>query len=170
MLILSWCLWGKRSAGDLAALLVLSAQTWAELPPETRPDFEAELMTAHDIKLTFAERPLDSQNSLHIIIYQRLLQNYLEKRLGGKNSVMMGVDSGRPGWIWINLPTVKGLLQFGISEDRIGARPPIVLLAMTVAIFVLAIGTALIIALRITRPLKKLSSATTAVGKGGLYH
>ena len=158
---------GKRSADDLAALLILSAQTWAELPPETRPDFETELMTAHGIKLTLAEQPLDVQNSLHIVIYQRLLQGFLEQRLGGKTSVSMGSDDNRPGWIWINLPTVKGLLQFGISEQRIGARPPIALLAMVIAILVLAIGTALIIALRITRPLEKFSSATTAVGKGG---
>ena len=33
----------ERSADDEAALLVLSAQTWVELPPETRPYFELEL-------------------------------------------------------------------------------------------------------------------------------
>lgn len=81
----------KRSADDLAALLVLSAQTWTELPPETRSDFEAEL---------------------------------------------------------------------------IGARPPIVLLAMAMAILLLAISGAVIIAQRISRPLALLSAATTAVGRG----
>ena len=30
----------QRSADDEAALLVLSAQTWVELPPEARPYFE----------------------------------------------------------------------------------------------------------------------------------
>ena len=30
----------RRSADDLAGLMVLSAQTWAELPPLTRPAFE----------------------------------------------------------------------------------------------------------------------------------
>ena len=30
----------ERSADDEAALLVLSAQTWVELPPEARPYFE----------------------------------------------------------------------------------------------------------------------------------
>ena len=33
----------ERSADDEAALLVLSAQTWVELPPEARPYFELEL-------------------------------------------------------------------------------------------------------------------------------
>ena len=156
---------GKRSADDLAALLVLAAQTWTELPPQTRPDFEQELMTAHGIKLVRAERPLDSQDNLHIVIYQRLLQKYLQQRLGNNKPVTIGSDQNRPDWVWINIPTVEGILQFGISVERIGARPPIALLAMLIAIIVLAIGTALIIALRITRPLAILSTATSTVGK-----
>ncbi|RLA42336.1 MAG: hypothetical protein DRR06_14695 [Gammaproteobacteria bacterium] len=157
---------GKRSADDLAALLVLAAQTWVELPPETRPDFETELMHAHSIKLVKAERPLDAPMRLQFYIYQRLLHKALEKRLGGDKEVTMGADKNQPGWVWITIPTVENALQFGISVERIGARPPIALLAMIIAILVLAIGTALIIALRISRPLAILSSATTTVGKG----
>lgn len=157
---------GKRSADDLAALLVLAAQTWVELPPETRPDFETELMHAHNIKLVKAERPLDTPMLLQFYIYQRLLQNALERRLGGDKEVIMGADRNQPEWVWITIPTVENALQFGISVERIGARPPIALLAMVIAILVLAIATALIIALRISRPLAILSSATTTVGKG----
>ena len=29
----------RSSAADLASLMLLSAQTWSELPPETRPAF-----------------------------------------------------------------------------------------------------------------------------------
>jgi two-component system, OmpR family, osmolarity sensor histidine kinase EnvZ len=157
----------KRSADDLAALLVLSAQTWTELPPETRPDFEEELMTAHGIKLVVAQHPLEAKDRLNIFIYQHLLQNYLQERLDGDNKVIIGSDKNRPDWVWINIPMMENFLQFGISVERIGARPPILLLAVVIAILVLAIGTALIIALRITRPLAMLSSATTRVGKGG---
>ena len=158
---------GKRSADDLAALLVLASQTWVELPPETRPDFETELLTAHGIKLARAGRPLDAQNRLYFYIYQRLLQDALEERLGGNIKVIMGTLEDQPDWVYFNLPTVEESLQFGISLKRIGAHPPIVLLAMVIAILVLAIGTALTIALRITRPLAILSAATTRVGKGG---
>ena len=34
----------RRAADDLATLMLLAAQTWVELPPETRPDFERELL------------------------------------------------------------------------------------------------------------------------------
>ena len=69
---------GKRSADDLAALVVLSAQTWTELPPDTRPDFETELKAAHNIRLLKAEQPLAAPERLQFYIYQRLLQQALE--------------------------------------------------------------------------------------------
>ncbi len=157
---------GKRSADDLAALLVLASQTWAELPPGTRADFEAELLRAHGIKLVEDDYVLEPQLHVNIIVYQRLLLNALQRRLGESHEVTIGSHKNRPDWIWIRIPTVEKFLQFGISAERIGARPPIALLAMAIAVVVLAIGTALIIALRITRPLQVLSSATSAVGKG----
>ena len=156
----------KRSADDLAALLVLASQTWAELPPSTRADFEVELLRAHGIRLVEDNFPLEPQLQLNIVVYQRLLLNALQKRLGESQGVTIGSHNNRPDWIWINIPTLETFLQFGIAAERIGARPPIALLAMLIAIVVLAIGTALIIALRITRPLQALSSATTALGKG----
>ncbi|MBE9516773.1 MAG: HAMP domain-containing protein [Proteobacteria bacterium] len=157
---------GKRSADDLAALLVLSAQTWTELPPETRPDFEMELINAHGIKLLNTERPLGAPDHLQIYIYQHLLQQSLEKRLGGTKIITIGTDARGPEWIWIDIPMPNDLLRFGISAERIGARPPFALIAMAIAVVILAIGTALIIAMRLSRPLALLSAATTAVGRG----
>ncbi|MEN8170198.1 MAG: ATP-binding protein [Pseudomonadota bacterium] len=157
---------GKRSADDLAALLVLSAQTWKELPPATRPDFETELITAHGIRLLNDQKPLGSPEHLHLYLYQRLLQKSLERRLGGISMVAVGTDSRYPGWIWIDLQAVENTPRLGISAERIGARPPWALLAMAIAIVVMAVGTALIIALRLSRPLATLSAATTAVGRG----
>jgi len=124
-------------------------------------------MAAHGIKLAKTVRPLEAQDRLNFYIYQRLLQDALEQRLGDNVEISMGSVENQPGWVWFNLPTVEQPLQFGISLDRIGAHPPVVLLAMVIAVLVLAISTALSIALRISRPLAILSSATTTVGKGG---
>ena len=44
----------QRSAEDFAALLVLAARTWVELPPGTRPAFAAELAASHGLDLTEA--------------------------------------------------------------------------------------------------------------------
>ncbi|MHB1077578.1 ATP-binding protein [Thiobacillus sp.] len=46
----------RRSAADLAGLMTLSAQTWSELPPVTRPAFEIELAHSHALALR-AEPP-----------------------------------------------------------------------------------------------------------------
>ncbi len=156
----------KRSADDLAALLVLSAQTWTELPPETRPDFEAELISAHGIRLHKAERPLEASDHLPFYFYQRLVQQALAQRLGETARITVAANQQQPKWIWIDIPVRQHILRFGISAQRIGARPPIVLLAIAMAVLVLAISTALIIALRLSRPLALLSAATTAVGRG----
>ena len=48
----------ERSADDEAALLVLSAQTWVELPPEARPYFELELAQNHDLIVSAEIRDL----------------------------------------------------------------------------------------------------------------
>ncbi len=41
----------ERAADDLAGLMVLSAQTWVELPPGTRPVFEEELLHSYQMAL-----------------------------------------------------------------------------------------------------------------------
>lgn len=157
---------GKRSADDLAALLVLSAQTWTELPPETRPDFEKELINAHGIKLFKTEHALTVSTRKKFYIYQQLLQQALETRIGKSSKITFGTDRQQPDWIWIDILVRDQTLRVGFSEQRIGARPPIALMAIAIAIFVLAISAALIIARRLSRPLALLSAATTAVGKG----
>ncbi|HET6471676.1 MAG TPA: hypothetical protein VFG38_07520, partial [Pseudomonadales bacterium] len=48
----------ERSADDEAALLVLSAQTWVELPPNARPYFELELAQNHDLIISPQARDL----------------------------------------------------------------------------------------------------------------
>ena len=51
----------QRSANALAGLMVLSGQTWAELPPATRAVFEQELYASHglEIRPTRLETPVD---------------------------------------------------------------------------------------------------------------
>ena len=157
---------GKRSAEDLSALLELAAKTWVELPPQTRDDFVRELQSAHGIRLVESARPAEISDSLPIYIYLQLLKNSLQKRLGNGFDITLGVDKNQPDWVWINIPFNQEYIRFGITVQRIGARPPVALIAMGLAVLVLALGTALILARRLTRPLEQLSSATDAIGRG----
>lgn len=156
----------KRSADDLAALVVLSAQTWAELPPYTRPDFIRELEAAHDITLLENDAPLEPLQYPPVYFYLRLLHDNLERRLPGDADVVIGRDPRHPQQILIRVPTTEAVLRFGISEERIGARPPVILLVMLLSVLLAALVSAWLIARRITRPLEVLTEATTAVGQG----
>jgi two-component system osmolarity sensor histidine kinase EnvZ len=70
----------KRAADDLATLMLLAAQTWVELPPATRPDFERELLEEYDLKLEPAEDNLPFSDNL--LPYLRFLEEALTRRIG----------------------------------------------------------------------------------------
>jgi two-component system, OmpR family, osmolarity sensor histidine kinase EnvZ len=69
----------KRSADDLAALLVLAAETWHELPLNSRADFAAELKKTHDIVLVQGNDLTEKENNIPARIYLNLLRESLEK-------------------------------------------------------------------------------------------
>jgi two-component system osmolarity sensor histidine kinase EnvZ len=153
---------GKQSGEDLAALLILSAQTWVELPPEARPDLEYELLNTHQLKLV-SSSPL-SPLSDPGYPYLAMLNKTIDKRIGQPASV--GYLPGHESWLWVDIPMADEQLRFGFPKERIGARPPIALLTISIAVLILALITALILAMRMSKPLAALSEATTAVGKG----
>jgi two-component system osmolarity sensor histidine kinase EnvZ len=153
---------GKQAADDLAALLILSAQTWVEVPPETRPDLEQELLDSHRLRLSTESFPLSLPRPTPP--YLTILHQAIERRIG--HPVAFGSHADHEGWYWVDLTIADHTLRFGFTHDRIGASPPFALLTIAIAILILAIATALIIALRLSRPLAVLSAATSAVGRG----
>ncbi len=156
---------GKQSADDLAALLILSAKTWVELPPETRPEFRRELLTAHQIKLQSPTFPLIQSGTIHPFLSQ-LLHQSLEERVGSITSIGESEAAMDAGWLWVDIPINDETIRFGFSSSRIGASPPAVIISATVAVLLLTIITALILAQRLSHPLARLSDAITTIGKG----
>ncbi|MDH5580235.1 MAG: hypothetical protein OEZ09_17435, partial [Betaproteobacteria bacterium] len=63
----------RRAADDLSGLMVLSVQTWAELPPETRPVFEDELRRGYRIALR-PDMPAAPDTGLRHGLYIRFLE------------------------------------------------------------------------------------------------
>jgi len=159
---------GKQSAEDLSALLILSAQTWVELPIETKPDFKAELLQAHQIKLQAPTFELTQSNTIHPYM-SRLLHKALESRIGSIASIGEDVEAQHEGWLWVDIPMGDETIRFGFPSNRIGAKPPALFITVSIAILLLTIFTAIILAQRLTRPLSKLSDATTTIGKGKKY-
>lgn len=154
----------KRSADDLAALMVLSAQTWVELPPETRPDFIAEL--AHNHHLDLAVAPSLQLGSEPHRPYLLLLENALEARTG--RAIRIEVDSLHTDKFWAIIPTGDQAVRIGFSHERIGVKPPLAVVLILGLGALFALLTTLVVVRRTTRPLAQLARAAAEVGRGQL--
>jgi two-component system osmolarity sensor histidine kinase EnvZ len=152
----------KRSADDLAALMVLSAQTWVELPPQTRQDFELELARKHNLWL------IDSATSLpdndRYIPYLSLLEQALEARTGKVTHAK--VTEWEKTWLWVEFSSGEHQISIGFPQDRLGVQSPLALLLIMAATIALTLITAIILARRITLPLQHLAEAARHVGMG----
>lgn len=152
----------KRSADDLAALMVLSAQTWVELPPETRPDFVGELARNHRLELAVA--PQQSPGKEPRLPYLMLLEGALEERTG--LAIHIEADNLDRNKVWAVIPTGGQTVRIGFSHDRIGVRPPLAVVLILGLGVVLALLTTFIVVRRTTRPLTLLARASAEVGRG----
>lgn len=155
----------RRSADDLAGLMILSAQTWSELPPETRPAFEEELIRTHWLSLR-AELPAHAKNDWHGF-YLYFLEQALSAKTGNpQHFIHEMVNDDR--WFWASLPSGGEHIAVGFPAQRVGTHPIQALLATILAGLFLAIFTAIWLARRITRPLNQLELAVAEVGRGQL--
>jgi two-component system, OmpR family, osmolarity sensor histidine kinase EnvZ len=136
----------ERSADDEAALLVLSAQTWVELPPEARPYFELELAQSHDLIIS-GERQILAPADLDQP-YLSLLQEKLSERLG----IDVPLEEGNQ-LVWASVPMGGFDLQIGFSAARRDIQPLYVGIIIVVLGALVVFMTSLFIVQRITRPL-----------------
>jgi two-component system osmolarity sensor histidine kinase EnvZ len=153
----------ERSADDLAALIVLSAQTWVELPPDVRPVFERELALRHGLRLqaaTGAVRPPAIP-----FPFRKEIERALSNRLGTK--VVLEGSKGNQA-VWVELSLGGRQLQAGFFPRRYAVRPPLAAVTLVSIGAFLVLLTALLLVRRITVPLARASRAAGVVGKGGI--
>ncbi|MBI4995760.1 MAG: HAMP domain-containing protein [Rhodocyclales bacterium] len=153
----------RRAAGDLAGLMVLSAQTWSELPPETRTAFEIELASKHVLALR-ADQPPDGQNPLHGP-YLYFLEEALAEKTGDRRHLVAELIDGR-SWYWVSLPSGEGRISVGLPHDRIGTQPLNTMLLSLAGALVMALIAAAWLARRAVGPLARLEQAAARVGRG----
>lgn len=166
MLAFAWLLMlpvARRSADDIAGLMILSAQTWAELPPETRMAFEHELFDNHQLALR-ADPAGSGVNEWHPP-YFYLLEDAFARRLG-THQHLVSEHIGSSTWYWIDLPAGDGWLAVGLPRERIETQP-LLAFALALLIGLLFAGVfAVWLARRITAPLARLEIAARDIGQG----
>ena len=139
---------GERSAEDEAALMVLSLQTWVELPPEARPYFELEMAASHDLILSNDLRELPQAQGVEA--YAGLLARKLGERLGTDIELKRADDL-----YWADVAMSDYVLQLGFSAARRDIQP------LYVAIIISGVGAAIVVITsfflvrRIARPLMR---------------
>lgn len=151
-----------RSADDFAALLVLSARTWVELPPATRPVFEEELRVNHSLNLSEVEPSLGDEVGHHP--YINFLRSALNTRLNTGNSTR--VTEQPDGIFHADIPLADHVLRFSFSKDLITPRPSLALAWSLAAGLLVTLIIAWLLARRITAPILKLTEAARQIGAG----
>jgi two-component system osmolarity sensor histidine kinase EnvZ len=155
----------RRAADDFVGLLVLSAKTWAELPPETRPVFERELEHTYQIKLrpnmsTMADT--DVTHGFYVYFIERAFEHLIGRE------VFLHEEPGPDGtpWLWTALPAAEGSISIGFGSDRIQTYPLFVLALTTAAVFVLVSVIAWQLTRWITKPITRLERAAAQLAHG----
>lgn len=151
----------ERSADDLAGLIVLSAQTWVELPPATRVAFEEELARRHGLRLTTAD--VAATADAPGFAFRAQIEDALSRRLGETTRLR-----GLPGTqaAWIDIPLGGHALHAGFFPARYAVKPPLAAAAVAILGATLTLLTALFVVRRITVPLARAARAAGQVGSG----
>ncbi len=152
----------QRSSDDLAALLVLSARTWAELPPATRPAFAAELRASH--RLTLIEAGAAAGDEVGHHPYINFLRAALNARLGPASTPR--VIETADGLFHADIPMAGRTLRFSFSKDLIGPRPTRALAWSVAAGLLVTLILAWLLARRVTAPIARLAEAARQIGTG----
>jgi two-component system osmolarity sensor histidine kinase EnvZ len=153
----------ERSADDLAGLIVLSAQTWVELPPETRAAFERELARRHGLRLTTVAVAATAEAPQ--FAFRTQIESALSRRL--RENVRLRGQPGTPS-VWLDIPVGGHALKAGFFPDRYAVKPPLAAIAVVAVGAFLSLLTALLLVRRITVPLARASRAARQVGAGQL--
>ncbi len=152
----------RQASEDLAALIMLSTQTWVELPPETRSDFEDELHSQHGLTLSHTNTPLTTPTIKSPFLH--FLENALSLRQGA--DVFILHDPADSNWLWVDIPIADQSLRIGFTHSRIKARPPAAILALILGASIITLLTSLLLVRRLTHPLARLAKETSRFGRG----
>lgn len=151
----------ERSADDLAAKIILAAQTWVELPPATRADYEMELVFRHDLELGEAKsRLLEASDTGY---FAELIEAALSRRSKQSIDLKQGPD---PDWDWLEIQVSDKLLRVGYDRQRYALETPLAAIGIFLLGAALTVFTALFMARQSSQRLRGLAEKAREVGQG----
>ena len=151
----------ERSADDLAAKIILAAQTWVELPPATRADYEMELAFRHDLVLAEARAPLSG--AADVGYFGGLIESALSERAHQTITLQRGPD---PAWDWLEIQVSTARLRVGYDRERYALKAPLAAVGVFLLGAALTVLTALLMVGQSSRRLRGLADKAREVGQG----
>ncbi len=156
----------RRAADDFVGLLVMSAETWVELPPATRPVFEEELARNYHIALRpDMAPPIDT--GLRHGFYVYFVERAFERRLGREAFFVAEAGPDGSRWLWTAIESGGRSIGVGFAVARLQTNP-------LVALGLAALGGALLVgalawwlARWIAQPISRFEQAAAKLAQGG---
>ncbi len=152
----------NRAADDMAALISITATTWASLANEEREQFAAKIHSQHHLILTNADIPLTEIKFIYPFLPR--LKRALFRHTGQRVTIKQNNESSC--CFWIPLKQANQILYIGFLPEHIGPRPTFALFGILLAGTLMILLITLLLVRRITRPISQLSQAVTQLGKG----
>lgn len=150
-----------RSADDLAAKILLSAQTWVELPPQTRADYEMELAFRHDLALAEVKTRLPQAAADNYFGY--LIAAALTRRANQAITLKRDAD---PDWDWMEIQVADKLLRVGFDRKRYALKAPLAAVGVFLLGALMTVLTALFMVRQVSQRLNSLARKAGEVGQG----
>ncbi len=146
----------QRSAEDLAGLIVMSAQTYADLPISQRPVFLQRL--AHDNGLSIGNPPENLRaHTTPSELYGKILADELRHRMG--RSVPVLTTHAPQGTFWVAVPVGERTIWVHFARRRLtGTLPLGMVFILAVSTLALLVMTTILVR-RVLRPLGVLADA-----------
>ncbi|NOX69380.1 MAG: HAMP domain-containing protein [Gammaproteobacteria bacterium] len=151
----------KRSADDLAALMILAANTWHESVPEEHANLRQRLMQDHGLAIATRTPGLPVLKIDYP--YFLFLRDALARRTGESIDVLRNPGGHR---VWVDIPVNGNTVRVGLARERISASPPLVLLLVISGGALLVLITSIVVVRRVIGPLERLSHAVQEIGQG----
>jgi len=152
----------QRSADDLAALLILSSQTWQASSEQNQQEFALHLLNKHGLKISSTTHPLQENQSNYPYLYflRTALNSYLPEskhlQLTGNANNNFQVEFLHRGKI----------IHFDFHKSILGPKPVTALAWTLFAGFLATLIIAGLLARRITAPISRLVKAVRRIGQG----
>jgi two-component system, OmpR family, osmolarity sensor histidine kinase EnvZ len=156
----------KSAGDDLAALMLVSARSWTEIPPQARSEFSDRLYRNHGLRITERLEPIPATEKLPLP-YLEFVQESLTRRAGFDLPLRPQLQDGEQ-WFWADLSFGGQNLRIGFPLQRVATRHLKGFMAVGVITALLVLVTSVFMAGRTTRRIRLLSAAVARVAHGQL--